>query len=71
MRRFLSVILLASAAAAAEDGPVSAEAEYHFAQGLERMGFPFSAFAHYAAIIRHPCSPSPRCPRASTSDRKA
>ena len=51
MRRFLSVILLASAAAAAEDGPVSAEAEYHLAQGLERMGFPFSAFAHYAAIV--------------------
>ena len=51
MRRFLSVILLASAAAAAEDGPVSAEAEYHLAQGLERMGFSFSAFAHYAAIV--------------------
>ena len=51
MRRFLPVILLATAATAAQDGPVSAEAEYHLAQGLERMGFSFSAFAHYAAIV--------------------
>src|SRR5439155_424611 len=33
------------------NGCNQAEAEYHLAQGLERMGFPFSAFAHYAAIV--------------------
>jgi len=52
MRRFPLVILLASAAAAAQDaGPAGAGAEYHLAQALERMGFSFSAFVHYAAIV--------------------
>jgi hypothetical protein len=52
MRRFLLVLLLVSAAGAAEEGGApSAEAEFHLAQALERMGFSFSAFTHYAAIV--------------------
>ena len=52
MRRFPLVVLLASAAAAAQDaGPAGAGAEYHLAQALERMGFSFSAFVHYAGIV--------------------
>ena len=62
MRRLPLVVLLVTAAAAAHGaGPAGftaaeekgdrTEAEYQLGQALERMGFYFSAFARYAAIV--------------------
>jgi hypothetical protein len=52
MRRFFLAAVLASAAAAAHDaGAPAATQDLNAARNLERLGFAFGAFFHYAAIV--------------------